>query len=260
MNQKTDARKRFDSGIDYQLGSSRNRQRQTETTTTTRMVEDLAEAEQFSYRRVEADYGGAWKAGVNIALVTAVGIAVAALTAVIMGYSLAWLPVTIVVALPAAVAFPAAVMSVYSLRTMSAVQRSQYIDAQATRTVSQRRYVDSHRRLVESATDAEYRIEDVRRRTESRRLAMAAGSQDDLRQFAAGVCGRGESPSFRNWRERKLASGKSLTHGRWKAELVGPLVAVGALAEPDASGKPYEIVDADYGVVESKLVEAGYLE
>lgn len=250
--------KRTSQNLDYQGG--RRRQRATESTTTTRTIEDLAEAESFTYQRVEADYTGAWKAGLNLGLVAAVGIIIAALTAVLTGASLAWLPFALVVGIPAAVALPTALIALYSVKTQASIQRRQYIDAQAAQQVARRRFVENERRLIESATEAQYRLADVQRRTESRQLALAASCQDDLRQFVAGVFVRGESPSFRQWKDRQLASGQALTHGRWKAELVGPLVAVGAIQEPAANGKPYDVIDGDYRIVEDKLRRAGYLQ
>lgn len=239
--------------------NSRNRQRATETTTTTRTIEDLAESQSFRYVRIETDYGGAWRAGLNLAGVAVLGVVVIGLYAVLTGASLAWLPVAIIVAIPVAMGLPVAVVGILAVRAQTLQQRTQYEDARAALLASQRRAMESWGRYEVATVETTAKLETVQQRTESRQLALSAGLNDDLTQFCAAVFVRNEPVGFRHWKGRNLPSGQVMTFERWQS-LTAPLVAVGSIVPPAVNGGAYNVIDGDYSIVTDKLRRAGYVQ
>ncbi len=238
--------------------SGRRRQRQTETETTTRVVEDLQEAQQTEYRRIEVHYTEAWKRGANLALVAVAVFMVAVILGLLDGYGFVRFVQLFLVVIIVALILPAAFWIFFGMILDITRARQQHTDSVADYRRARKQYVQASHQLTAVEVETEYRHDTLTQRTQNRQLIAEVSQQNDLATFAAAVFERSESPSFRAWKGRNMPSGNAMTHERWKV-LVAALVTVGALQEPRSKGQPYSVVDDDYRIVEHKLKHAGYL-
>jgi len=248
---------------DERWQTSSGRRRQRITTSQSHVVEDLAEVNHANYERLEIDFLGTWKLGANLAALAGIVVLTLAILQLVQGaaiVALAWVPGALVLSMLGAFTMPSLIAVTFGLLTQVNLHRRQHIDSLAAYNSSKRTYVQANHQLVTTQIETQYKVEDLQQHQQSRQLAALVSQQNDLRQFAAAIFARDESPSFRNWKGRQLPSGHAVTHERWQQDLIEPLLTVGALQRPATKGQPYQVIDGDYAVVERRLVAAGFLE
>jgi hypothetical protein len=225
--------------------------------------EVLAENEVLQFARAELHHADNWTLGANVGAVFA-GIGVLLLFAGIVPVhwtltSFATVVVGLAITFGVGALIPPALTAAFGVWLNFWTLRQQQNAIIAAVLQAERARLRASTDVDVEAVDGEVRILGQEQKLENRQLAQAVKRETDLSQFVAGVFGRGEPLSFRHWQKRQWPSGRALTHSRWRDELLSPLLAVGAISEPQAKGQPYTAHKLPLEFVEGKLRRIGRL-